>query len=222
MRLGRFFVFLSMCMLLSGAFSVPAKADGWFDFLFPTPTGPDPSKTLRAPFADEDAVVLELDASGNKENQTPLHQRHRTNERMTLWVQHNIPSMLSFSASDYEDEYQDKSEMFNKVGIEEYNTFLQKTNILTTLKTGRYDVSGFINEYPIIMNQGPADNRYKWVYQMDIMLNYIKSGARDHTRLSSDDSIAQEYTLTFQLGRSRDASNKAGVLIETWDVKLKK
>ncbi|MGH1404830.1 MAG: DotI/IcmL family type IV secretion protein [Alphaproteobacteria bacterium] len=222
MRLGRFIVLLFTVMCLSGTFSAPAKAEGWFDFFFPTPAGPDPSKTLRAPFADEDAVVLELDASGNKENQTPLHLRHRTNEKMTLWVQHNIPSMLSYSAQEYEDEYHEKAQMFNKVGIEEYNKFLQAANVLTTLKTGRYDVSGFINDYPIIINQGPADNRYKWVYQMDIMLNYIKSGAKDHTQLSSGDSISQEYTLTFQLARSREASNDAGVFIETWDVKAKK
>ncbi len=214
--------FLVFCLCFSAAMPVQEAQASWFEFFFPMLKKAGPEQTMRAPFADENAVVMELDASGNKENQTPLHLRHRTNERMTLWVQHKIPTFLNFTSAGYEEEYSKRPELFSEGGLSEYNKFLQDTNILKTLNLGGYDVSGFITDYPIILNAGAADNRFKWVYQVNVMVTYIKSGTKNLSNLKSNESVSREYTITFQIGRSRDAANEAGVFIESWGFKPKK
>lgn len=222
--------FKSFCFIVVLIFSVSSvqvstvEADGGLlDFLFPTTSNePNPAKTLRAPFADGDAVIEEMDASGNSANITPLHLRHRTNIVMTRWVQQNIPNMLSYKSDVYKTQYEEKIINFSKIGSGEYLKFLQEKNFLKTLETGRYDVAGFIRDYPIILNEGAVDGRYRWLYQINVMVTYIQRGATDYTNIDDSDVISQEFIVTFQLGRSKDAGNEHAMLIETWHAKPKK
>ena len=214
-------VLLSSCIavLALAVPVIPAHA-GWFDFLFPpAPSGPSPSETLRAPFADEDAVIEELDSEGNVESTSPLDIRHRPNSIITKWVLKVVPMLLTYKTDTYEAEYGDKVSSFSKVGVNEYVKFLQEKNILKTLKTGRYDVTGIIQDYPVVINEGPVDGSYRWLYQMNVMVTYMDAGIV--TRNGNDNTITQELVVTTQIGRSRDASNEHGVVIETWDVKHK-
>ncbi len=201
---------------------MPAYA-GWFDFLFPTPApqGPNPSETLRAPFADQDAVIEDLDASGQSKQITPLHLRHRTNNAITLWVQKIVPILLTYKADQYNQEYTQKIKFFNKSGASEYIQFLNDKNFLTTLKSGQYDITGFVQDYPIVMNEGPIDGRYRWLYQTSVMVTYLQHGANDYKVINDDDAISKTYVLTMQLGRSDVAGNEHGLLIDSWSIKDK-
>jgi len=202
---------------------LPAHA-GWFDFLFPTPqnNGPDPSETLRAPFADEDAVIVELDASGEAKSITPLHLRHRPNSTITLWVQQVLPTFLTYKADGYNQQYSNKIKNFSQSGAPEYIKFLNDHRFLSTLKSGQYDITGFLNGYPVVINEGSIEGRYRWLYQTSIMVTYIKSGTSDYKNIEDDEAISKEYSLTVQFGRSDDAPNEHGLLVDSWTVKEKK
>ena len=223
MNLRRFCLVVVLSMV-AGSLYVPSAEAGWLrDFLFPTTSNqPNPAETLKAPFANNDAVIEELDTTGRAENRTPLHLRHRTNDIITRWVQHNIPNMLSYEAVRYNDQYKEKIKIFNKTGSEEYVKFLQSSNFLTTLKTGSYDIVGFIKDYPVILNEGAVDNRYRWLYQLNVMVTYIASGVSNYSNVKDSDYISKEYVVNLQLGRTRDVDNEHGILIETWSAKVKK
>jgi len=214
------FVFvLAVCVLAGGA--APSHA-GWFEFLFPqADDGPNPSETLKAPFANDDGVIVEMDATGQAANRTPLHLRHRTNTVMTRWVQQTIPNMLSYKAQTYKRTYGKNIAYFSKVGADEYLRFLKDRSFLKTLETGQYDIAGFIQDYPVLLNEGAIDGYYRWLYQMNIMVTYLESGVSDYKNLKKDGSITQEFVVNFQLGRHKDVDNEHGVLIETWSARLK-
>lgn len=215
---------LSSLFIILGVVSFMPEANaGWLDFLFPqTETGPDPSETLRAPFADENAVVDDLDSQGNPDDSIPLDQRHRPNSVITQWVQDTVPLLLTYKASTYEQEYSKKIVSFSKGGTDEYVQFLHDKNTLKTLKTGRYNVTGIIQEYPVIVNEGPVDGRYLWLFKVGVLITYFDSGLKKYTHAKDGDTITQEFTVTMQLGRVKGANNEHGILIETWDVKNKK
>ena len=216
------FCLLGALVFLALVFNpVQAHASIW-EFLFPFLKSPNaPSETMKAPFANEDAVYEGLDASGNRENASPLHLKHRTNTKMTEWLLLTIPDLLSYQADNYEDLYRERSRLFNEIGEKEYATFLHNANIIKTLQSGAYDVSGFIKEYPVVVNEGPADNRYRWVYKMTAMITYIKGGTTNYEAINDSDAISQEWEIVFQVGRSREAANDAGVFIETWSAEKK-
>ena len=220
----RLFCFLSFFVFSVFFLSAPqVKAEGWLDLFFPMqPKGPQPAETLRAPFADNDIVIEELDAQGNPQDVTPLHLRHRTNTVITRWVQQAVPIMLSYQADGYKDQYRAKVLNFSKTGAGEYLKFLKDNNFLKTLDTGRFDISGFIQDYPVILNEGAVDGRYRWVYKANIMVTYLRRGVKDYADVRDGDSLSRTYVVTFQVGRHKDAGNEHGLLIETWSVKAKK
>ncbi len=200
----------------------PSAQAGLLDFLFPAPkeTGPNPSETLRAPFADENAVIDDMDNVDNLQNSMPLDQKHRTNNVMIQWLQMTIPDLISYKANGYEDQYKQKVGVFSKSGAENYVSFLHGSNYITTLKTGRYDITGFVQDYPIVVNEGVVDGRYQWVFQTSVMVTYLEAGMSEYKR-GAGESLSQEYVLTFHLGRVDGVKNEHGVLIESWDYKKK-
>ncbi len=216
-------VLFSLFLILGVVSFAPVSNAGWFDFLFPqTELGPDPSETLVAPFADEDAVIEDLDSQGNPEKAIPLNLRHRPNNVITQWIRNTVPVLLTYKSNAYQKEYAQKAANFTKVGSDEYIRFMQEKNILRTLKTGRYNVTGIIQDYPVIVNEGAVDGRYRWLYTVDVLITYFDSNLKNYTRDNEDDAITQEYTVTMQVGRNKGVSNEHGILIETWDVKAKK
>ncbi len=216
-------VLFALFLILGVVSFSPVSNAGWFDFLFPqTEVGPDPSETLVAPFADEDAVIEDLDSQGNPEKAIPLHLRHRPNSVITQWIRNTVPVLLTYKSDVYKKEYAQKVGSFTKVGAEEYVRFMQKNNILKTLQTGRYNVTGIIQDYPVIVNEGAVDGRYRWLYTVDVLITYFDSKLKNYTRDNESDAITQEYTITMQVGRNKGVGNEHGILIETWDVKAKK
>lgn len=193
---------------------------GLLDFLnFGAKSRNDPAVTLKAPFANEDAVLGELDPTGNAELAISLEQRHRPNNEITKWVQEIVPLLLTYNGQEYEQEYADRIVNFSKIGAQEYVDFLRNKNIVKTLKTGRYNVSGIIADYPVVINEGAVDGRYRWLYQVSVMVTYFDSALKGYSAGGGEDSITQEFVLTAQLGRVRGANNAHGLLIETWGVK---
>ncbi len=212
----RVFLFVAALILM-----VPTSAQaGWLDFLFPTvDNGPRPEETLRAPFADTDAVVDNLDAEGEAQSDAPLDERHRPNSVIVMWVQQTIPGLLSYVPSTFEDDYRTKMVNLTKVAIDEYNDFLREANYLTTIKAGKYDISGFLMEHPVLLNEGAVDGRYRWVYQVKSQITFKEMGKDAYSKTNAADTFSVEYVLTFQIGRVPEADNEHSILIETWSAK---
>ena len=224
----RFFV-LFMCIFVVATANIPSvqaqdavipqeEKGNWWDVFFPEgPKGPSPAETLRAPFANEDAVVDDLTESGEAINATPLHLRHRTNDVMAKWVQLIVPALLSYKAETYNAQYSENIKLFTEGGKKEYLKFLQDASYITSLKSGQYDVSGFVESYPIVLNEGAVDGRYKWLFRTDIMITYLQKGV-DPYKPGQDAPTSQAFELTFQIGRHRGIDNEHGTLLETWSI----
>lgn len=205
--------------------AVPQKAHAFFDFLFPTPDlEAGPAETLRAPFASEDDVIFDMDSQGNELSITPLDQRHRTNKAITDWLQEIVPALLTYNPQGYVRDIKKISVNFTKVGEQEYLAFLRDSNIAKTLETGRYSVTGVIKEYPIVMNEGAIDGRYRWLYQTTVMVTYFDQSAAGDDIYDNDSTtvqaITKEYVLTFQIGRYRESPNEHGIYFESWSSKM--
>ncbi len=214
----RAIIFFFMLMVFYSSTSVQA---GWFDFLFPVPprSGENPAETLRAPFADSDAVIEDLDAQGNAQKMTPLYLRHRPNEIITKWVEDTLPALLSYNTNSYNQQYGQKIVNLSKSGVDEYLRFLQEKNFITTLKTGRYDITGFVKNTPVVINEGSVDGRYLWLYEANVMVTYLQTGISDYRKLDEQSSVTKDFTIRFQVGRVLEAPNEHGVLIETWSLR---
>lgn len=212
----KYFRVLAIAIVLCVAQPAPSQA-GLLDLLFPTTKrdGPDPAKTLRAPFANDDVVIdaVDIDAAGS-----PLHTRHRTNQVMTFWVRDAVSSLLSYGASDYNAQFRDKSDYLSGDARLEYIAFMRDEGYVNALQTGRFNITGVLQAEPILVNEGAVDNRYRWLYQGDVLVTFLPREAEGYDSVSANDTVSKTYTLTFQVGRSTEAQNEHGIFIETWAV----
>lgn len=198
----------------------------WWEIFFPhlKEKGPDPSETLQAPFADPDAVIDAPSSSGQfNENATPINLPHRINTEIAEWLEAKVSDLLTYQAEGYQDQYKAKvMPLMTKPAMAEYVKFLQENNIVTSLKSGAYDVRGFVQDVPVLVNEGEVGGRFRWLFQVKVMVSFVKSGLKSYRDVGNgQENVTKEYIATVQIGRVEDAGNPDGVLIESWTAKMK-
>jgi Type-IV b secretion system, inner-membrane complex component len=203
--------------ILFGCFFVQAQGQAhaqqsWWSIFFPRDMSKDPAVTLEAPFADTDAVVLDPAEGSVLELNVP----HLQTADITEWVGQRVSELLVYNGKTYQQEYKTKVGYFDSFGANEYVKFLQDNNILKPLSTGAYDVRGFTQDMPNLLNQGAISGRYRWLYQVPVMMTFVNTGVTDYKSISDEQTIGTEYILNIQVGRSASASNDHGLLIESW------
>lgn len=216
-------LFLFAISVLLLAAPAPAMAGGWLEFFFPTlkPQEPSPEETLQAPFANPDAVIDDPNPSmGLPDTSTPLNMRHRADSAITEWVQQVTSDLMSYNAEDFQQAYKIKKQNMSDSGNAEYVQFLKDKNFLKTLNTGKYDIKSFVLDVPILVNEGAISGRYRWLYQVKVMVTFATKGLKDYKLSKEGDAITQEMEINVQVGRVNGAPNEHGLLVEAWSGKV--
>lgn len=167
-----------------------------------------------APFAHPD-VAIDDDASGLPENAIALDQPHRSDGDITSWVITSVSRALTFQETDYQKEInQSVNLFFTSSAATQYKTFLQETKILEILAGKQYRVNSFTQGDPILVNEGALSGRYRWLYEVPIMVSYMDRYGFDYREKNA---VNQNYMLQIQIGRSSDESvDGEGIKIESW------
>jgi hypothetical protein len=210
-------------VFLISATTTPAYSQSilqkWFPAVFPYEETPDPSKTLIAPFADP--VLLEKSKAIPKgvlpENATSLDKAHRSSGQIGEWVLREASGALTFPATDFDAAMNEKKLFFSDEGWAQYNTFLSSVKMPQTIKSGQYRIQSFSNEKPLLLNEGVVNGSYKWLFDVPITVSYLKSNMASYAK---SEAVNQHMMLRVQVGRSPEATNSAGVLIDQWSGKV--
>lgn len=194
---------------------------GWLD---PEPEGPDPAETLKAPFSYEapDASNVESDLAVKRTNVVPLKHAHTNEAEIGKWLVTAISDSMSYNVGEDPDISKVNSKYFAQSGLEQYQDFLAKNNILKVVQSGRYNIRSFVKENPLLLNSGSANDRFRWLYEVPLMVSYMDFAEFDY---KNSDPVNQHIVLTIQVGRFADAGdeqNNFDVLIETWSGKSQK
>ncbi|MCF8495210.1 MAG: DotI/IcmL family type IV secretion protein [Alphaproteobacteria bacterium] len=203
-----------LCALVSGMPHRPARAD-LVEFFFPAlkKKAPDPSETLTAPFADLPKGESN-DSGGNVIfKDLPLENAHRTREEIGQWLMMSVSETLTFDEYEFGDVPKTNRRFFDESGFRFYRDFLEDQSILKVLRSGKFHMRSIIQEHPLLLNEGPVDGRYRWLFEVPVLLSFIDKNARDYKQTQP---INQMMILTVQIGRSDDSPNEHKILIERW------
>lgn len=220
MKLRTFILFgvLSTIFTFSQASTAYAESS-WWEFFFPhlRNQGPNPAETLKAPFADQDAI---LDGTSIDEkmagNASPLHVRHRINADIAEWIEAELSNLMSYDSKTYKADYERKAESFDKKGLQEYVKFLQEHKIVSSLKSGSYNVRSIVRDIPTLLNEGAIAERYRWLYRAKVMISFVPLGMDNYSKGKIGKVINKEVILDLHIGRVESANNEHGILIEGW------
>ncbi len=225
------FLFASVLIAVSFAGAVPAQA-GLLEFFFPSlkKAEYDPSKTMQAPFAlDEktrDQVMREQllqDPNAVKnpppkfalpENNIPLDQPHRHSIEIAKWLTTGLSEVMTFDRGDYSARLEGASKYFTVAGKEQYIKFLTDNNILKVLESGKYEVRSFVQEDPLLLNEGAVNGTFHWLFEVPVMVSYVERGTKNYKNV---EPVNQPVVLTVQIGRTATDNQGVGVLIERFE-----
>lgn len=216
----KIFTAMAIILVLAG-FSLSARAD-IIDFLFPglRDKGPDPAQTLQAPFADirtPDGGQMGPEPQGAKllpENSIPLELPHRSTNEISDWLVTAASESMTFQSGDYSKDLAATAVYFDEGGRKQFEDFLAQNNILKVLETGKYHVRSFVKETPLLLNEGAVGGRYRWLFEVPLMLSYMDRANSDYK--SKAQPVNQLVKLTVQIGRSDKPLGGPNVVIERW------
>ena len=212
------------CSVIS--FSSPALAkksfwDAMFGWMDPPDTTPDPAQTLEAPFAYKGGAAENTDVQIERSsaNPVPLKHAHTNEAEIGKWLMMAISETMSFQVGKDENILEKNSKFFAPSGQQQLEAFLKANNIQKVMESGRYNIRSFVRENPLLLNSGTADNRFRWLYEVPVMVSYMDAKNFDY---KEHDPVNQHMVLTIQVGRVVEADNEFDVLIETWSGKSQK
>lgn len=212
-------------VILSVVFAAPQPAyakksffEAMFGWLTPEADEPDPGETLKAPFSYETPKADNIvdDVTAKSTNVVPLKHAHTTGAEIGKWLVTAVSDAMSYNVGDEPDISETNGKYFAQSGLAQYRDFLTKNNIQKVIESGRFNVRSFVKEDPLLLNSGSANDRFRWLYEVPIMVSYMDSKEFDYKK---SDPVNQHIVLTIQVGRfanSGDDDNTFDVLIETW------
>ncbi|MGB0720187.1 MAG: DotI/IcmL family type IV secretion protein [Bdellovibrionales bacterium] len=207
----RIFFAIVLCFIC-----VPAAQAGWLEFFFPSlkDQGPDPAQTLVAPFA---AQEQEGEAQEKLDhlpvNAVPLDKPHRLTHEVTDWVMQNTGFVLNFPSEDPNQDFAAIAPLFDDFGRGQFTAFLTDNNIMKVIQTRRYAVRSYVDDTPLLLNEGAVEGRYRWLYQVPVVISYMDRAIQSYR---DGEAVNQKAMLQIQVGRSADAQNDDGLLFERW------
>jgi hypothetical protein len=208
-------------MVFCIAAAQPAQAD-FMEFLFPSLKNQkyDPTKTMKAPFA-EDPQAPSTTATSNIIGATPqehvaAHLPHRSETQIAEWVTGAVANALTFEGLDAAADMQVKSAYFSPAGLKQFQAFLEEHKLTKATQSKQYVVRAFVNGAPDILNEGAVDKRYRWLVDAPIMISIMEAGLDDYRKAGQ--TASQEGKIQVQIGRVDKPlpSNPDGLVIETW------
>ena len=217
-----------LCLLSVQA--APAQA-AWWQFFFPTlkQAEDDPAQTLTAPFAPQPAgphppptMARQQVVKPLPENSVSLDKPHRTTKQVAEWLSPICAEALTFASADYKGDLAKTEPRFDTAGRQEYLKFLLDNNIQKVLDLNKYVVRSYVQDTPLLLNEGAAGGRYHWLFEIPVMVSYLDKSVKDY---SKGQPINQMIVLKVQVGRSGTTPDPMGVSIGHWSgrgVKLEK
>lgn len=213
-------------IMIFGFWAVPAQA-GVLEFFFPSlRTDPStPTQDGKAPFAVQEEMgpgqpknsldALKVEA---EKRDVSLDSAHLLSADISQWVGDSVSSAMNFESAQAQKMFIVDEKIFTKAGREQYLKFLEEKNIQKVIDTNRYRVSSFVEDTPVLVNEGAVNGVYRWLYRVPVVVSYMDRGMKSYENAKP---VTQKAMIDVQIGRAMGAVNDTGVLIERWSGTIK-
>lgn len=228
----RFYIFLCVVVFSftvampsrAYAFEFPDLLSKWFPQWFgPEDTGPDPSKTLQAPFVEPGSVPKNPGASigiphryADEEDVGDLSKPHRTHVQVAEWLTRALAEVLTIDPDPtlLKVHFGRLKTGMSTYAIQSFRAFLTEHAVIDALRENHMVLKGVVNDQPLLLNEGVVEGRYRWLYQVNATLTFMPKGA---TSMDNPNIVHQNFVFVMQVGRVKEGVQ--GKAIETWQVK---
>ncbi|MFK7840131.1 MAG: DotI/IcmL/TraM family protein [Bdellovibrionales bacterium] len=199
--------------------SSPVKA-GLLEFLFPSLKEEeyDPAKDMVAEFAVGTGVDVKSKLEQLPVDAVPLVNPHLLSQEVGEWIMNAAGEAMNFDAGTKVAGLSSGLVLFDRTAIQQYQTFLAENNIQKVMEDGRYNIRSYVDQTPLLLNEGVVNERYRWLFRVPVVVTYLDKDMQ--TYKGNEAALIQRAILNIQLGRVFSADKPDGLQIEQWSGKL--
>ena len=204
--------------------SVVKKVNDYFDEFFrkilKTEKEVDPTGTLVAPFAEPTLKPLSKEErykAVTDTNNVALDQPHRSDKELGEWLMQAMAQTLSFDATNFNEQLSLLANGFSPAGLEQYKAWAFDSGIMAALEANGLQLNGFVTDMPFLLNQGAIGGRFRWLYEVPVMVSFVPRGTKKN--IPGETAQSNRLLITLQLGRKENSILEHGVQIESWAVR---
>ena len=186
-----------------------------------------PERTLRAPFAetqspaeagkdgkDSLSQLYNPKTTGTSGGPADLSVARKDKKSVGEWVQHALSEVLAVDAATYEKHLKYLATGMDDYALDDYKKFMQDTKILQTLRDGQYKLQCIVESDPVLLNDGPAEGRYRWLYDVPVTITFLPKEMRSYQD-QGQNPVSQRIIVRLQVGQVAQGGAE-GVMIESW------
>lgn len=171
-----------------------------------------------APFSD--TLRADNDTLPVNRSLTP-DEPHRTPRELARWVSESVSEILTLDAQNYDAQLQNAARYFSTGGLAEFQTYLRQADLKNVLSMSDLKANIIVEQTPLLLNSGPVNGVYRWLYEVPITVSYTPRALRELTP-STRTETNRKLTIRLQVGRYDAAPNGEGVQIESWSVSARR
>jgi len=180
----------------------------------------DPTGTLVAPFADSSVKPLtqeERYKAVTETNNIAMDQPHRSDKELGEWLMQAMAQTLSFDSSTFHSQLPQLANGFSPAALEQFKAWAVDSGILAALESNGMQLNGFVTDMPFLLNQGAIGGRFRWLYEVPVMVSFVPRGTTQNA--PGETAQSSRLLVTLQLGRRENSILEHGVQIESWSVR---
>lgn len=211
----RFFILGLVVFISFGVYSAPAHAGKMLEFFFPSlrEEPDDPTETMIAPFAEGQGAEKKAKLDTLPVNSVSLEKPHLVSGEIGQWLMVVVGDAMNFEPGNAGEQIAARTKLFDVAGQNQYQEFLREKNILKVIQSERYRVRSYVEEAPLLLNEGLVAGRYRWLYQVPVVISYMDKSMKGY---KDADPITQKGSLNVQIGRVRADDKPDGLQVEQW------
>lgn len=207
-------------MVQSSIQKVTGFFDDFFTKMFNTEKSIDPTGTLVAPFAQENVKPLSKEErykAATESNNVAMDQPHRSDRELGEWLMQALAQTLSFDSDNFSELLPQLANGFSPEGLEQFKAWTNESGIMAALRANGLQLNALVTDTPFLLNQGAIAGRFRWLYEVPVMISFIPRGTQHAVRGETPET--KQMLVTLQLGRKQNSVLEHGIQIESWSVR---
>lgn len=173
-------------------------------------------------FSGEDGrtyALPEYDPNADLDEGRDLGKPHRRPDDLATWLVRATSEIFTVDYQGYDKHMAHLATGMSETGLAEFQKFMVDSKILPELQTQSVELRGYVEEAPLLLNEGPLNGRYRWLFEMPVTVTFVPRGLDTYRNIQNPSENSLRFIVQAQVGRVEKGPSEDNVVIETWRVR---
>ena len=148
-----------------------------------------------------------------------LDKPHRRPEHLADWLVRATSEIFTVEHSGYEKHLKHLATGMSEAGLAEFQKFMADSKILPELQSQPVKLMGYVEEPPLLLNEGVLNGRYRWLFEMPVTVTFLPRDMSSYKDVEDPTENTLRFIVQAQVGRVEKGPSEDNVVIETWRVR---